>query len=187
MIQVYNDVLPDPMAYRDEALRQTFGDVRTSPDVVFHGIGTVVPATVPDWLFARHPTLQPTLSFFRQSPLWQQEPNYIHTDRDMGDWTAILYLNPNPPPNDGTAFFRHKPTGSTHSTSSTEAEFLEEWQYWRDPEQWEIWYQVEGAFNRLVLFSAELFHARGLPDNYGTGEDARLIQLIFGTGAWSCV
>ena len=40
--------------------------------------------------------LTPTLNFVRQSPAGQVEPNFIHTDADMGDWTALYYLTADP-------------------------------------------------------------------------------------------
>lgn len=40
------------------------------------------------------------------------------------------------------------------------------------------------AAGRLLLFPAPCFHSRAILENYGTaGDDARLIQLVFGTGS----
>ena len=182
MIQVFDGVLADPLAYRQAALAHEFTSVETGPGVVFHGISTSVPATVPDWLVARFPSLQPTLSFFRKSPKGQDEPNFIHTDRDMGDWTAILYLNPEPPKGDGTTFYQRTMTAARSSTSDTEDLLIVEWLDWRQRDLWQPWHRVDAAFNRLVVFTSSLFHARSIPENYGEGDNARLIQLVFGKG-----
>lgn len=104
----------------------------------------------------------------------------LHTDASMGTWTALLYLNPQPPEGDGTAFYRHRATGATGSTDDAEAAD------WLDAEQWERIGLVEGRFNRLLLFSSGLFHARAIPENYGTDRDsARLLQICFGTGEFT--
>ncbi|HEX7766603.1 MAG TPA: DUF6445 family protein, partial [Nitrospira sp.] len=108
-------------------------------------------------------------------------PNYIHTDQDMGAWTGILYLNPDPAHGDGTTFWERKATKERTSTASTMDECLPEWLAWRDCDQWEPWQTVTAKFNRMVLFPAECFHSRALFDNYGsTATEARLIQVLFG-------
>jgi hypothetical protein len=38
---------------------------------------------------------------------------------------------------------------------------------------------VLGRFNRLLIFDAALPHSRAIFENYGEGDDARLIQVIF--------
>lgn len=184
-ILVLDDVLPDPDAYRAAVLARTFRSIPMGP-VTFHGIAECDDPTVPGWIIEHFPEARPSLTFFRRSPAGQAEPNYIHTDRDMGDWTAILYLNPDPPSDDGTTFLRHRASGATASTAATDEQFRTEWTEWRDLSQWERWHTVAAKFNRLLLFHAPLFHARAIADNYGTDDTARLIQLVFGTGALVC-
>jgi hypothetical protein len=181
-VQVYDDVLADPDAYRARAVALPFQSI-TVGAATFHGIAPCEDPTLLQWIVQRHPHARPGLTFFRRSPLGQVEPNFIHTDRDMGDWTAILYLNPDPLAGDGTTFWRHRRTGAMASTADGEAELLSEWQAWRDRSLWKPWRTVEARFNRLVLFPAPLFHSRALPDNYGGLDDARLIQLVFGRGS----
>ena len=121
---------------------------------------------------ARLPGALTTLTFFRQSPLHQEEPNYIHSDEGMGQWTAILYLNPEPAEGDGTTFWRFRPTGAIHGSAREMA---------KDPGLWEPWQHVEAKFNRLLVFDSLYFHSRAIEENYGEGEAARLIQVAFGT------
>jgi RimJ/RimL family protein N-acetyltransferase len=182
-ITVIDDVLPDVDRYRADILNHPFGDVRMSPEVVFHGIAPV-DDTLAQWIEQRFPQLKPQLSFARRSPEGQDEPNFIHTDRDMGEWTGIYYLTADPAPGDGTTFWRWRKTGAIGSHAVTEDEFFEEWAAWRDREQWEPWRVVSAKPNRLVLFPAPYFHSRALEDNYGAAESetARLIQVVFGTG-----
>lgn len=179
-IRVHDQVIADPFTYRDWVRRQATQSVAIGP-ATFHGIAKCPDPALPDWIQAHYPHLTPGITFVRESPAGQVEPNFIHTDRDMGDWTGILYLNPQPAKGDGTTFWRHRITGARASTADS-SQLLPEWQEWRKPLVWQPWTTVAARFNRLVLFPAALFHSRALPDNYGHGESARLIQIIFGTG-----
>jgi hypothetical protein len=179
---VFDDVLADPWAYRQAVLARPFGDIVVGADV-FHGIQLLEDETFPAWIVGRFPQLTPTLSFARQSPRGQREPNYVHTDRDMGEWTALLYLNPQPAPGDGTTFWRHRATGILGSDAGDDTALLEERQTWRDLAQWEPVWQIAAKWGRALVFEADRFHSRSLAENYGTGDDARLVQVVFGLGA----
>ncbi|WP_428673723.1 DUF6950 family protein [Reyranella sp.] len=153
MIDVLDDLLPDPMAYLAEVRRLSFGSVTFGPDT-FKGIALAHRDDV-DRIAETHTRASPALSFFRRSPLGQVEPNYIHCDAGMGDFTGIFYLNPEPAEGDGTAFWE------------------------RSGDDWKMTRLVPARFNRLLLFTAGLHHSRALFDNYGEGDGARLIQVIF--------
>lgn len=182
MIQIHDDVLPDADAYRARALAMRFQTVQDGV-VQFRGIAPCADPTVPMWLVQRYPQLRPTTSFFRQSPLGQVEPHTIHADTSMGDVTAILYLSPDPPEGDGTNFFQHVPTGKLETTAALGSdESQREAVAWFDASQWTRWRHVPAKFNRLVVFPAALFHARAIEENYGAGDEARLIQVIFSEG-----
>ena len=90
-VHIYDDVLDSPGAYRAAALAyefQTF-DVGGSS---WRGFASCQETELIDWLRAMRPDLTPTLSLFRKSPYGQIEPNFVHTDRNMGDWTLLYYL-----------------------------------------------------------------------------------------------
>jgi hypothetical protein len=154
VIRVLDNVLADPHAYRARALAQEFRDVTIGPDT-FRGIAPCpegdVAAVAVQALGA-----EPVLTFFRKSPRGQIEPNYVHSDKDMGSFTGIYYMNPDPPHGDGTKFWE-----------------------WDDGQGWRETAEVEARFNRLLLFSTDLHHSRALYNNYGQGDDARLIQVVF--------
>lgn len=177
---VFDDVLQIPAWYAATARRFDFHSVAVGP-AWFHGIADAKDTPFAKWLQEKFPKTTQTLSFFRESPDGQVEPNFIHTDRDMGDWTAILYLNERPYNGDGTIFWRDKKTGEV---VSTETDVHAEGERWNEPGRFEVATHVAAKFNRCVVFSAPLFHSRALFDNYGTaGHDARLIQIVFGTGS----
>ena len=184
-ILVLEDAVADPEVYRAAALRQQFRDLPAGP-ITFHGMAPIGHSPLATWLETRY-SLVTSFEAFRLSPAEQVEPNFIHTDQDMGAWSGILYLNPAPPDGDGTMFWRHLATGAIASAADTPDLRLAEWRDWRDRALWEPWHTVPAAFNRLCLFPSSYFHSRALFDNWGTGSEARLIQLLFGSGVLPCV
>ena len=95
---VQDDVVSSETVYRSRALDLSFLSYHIAGET-FHGICEApFPDLFKSWLSGQG--LEPALSFFRQSGAGQQEPHYIHHDAMMGDWTAILYLNPEPHPGD---------------------------------------------------------------------------------------
>ncbi len=183
-IRVFDGVLDDPDTYRSAALLCHFEDVPVGNGVVFHGMAGIGHSPLAALIESTFPALQTTYEAFRLSPEGQDEPSFVHTDRDMGDWTAIYYLNPEPPAGDGTTFWKHRETGDIQSTQPDPTfEAL----LWNDRSLWEPWHLVEARFNRLLLFPSPYFHSRAMFENWGTGTDARLIQLCFGNGVLPCV
>lgn len=178
-IQVVDGVLAHPDRYREVALSTCkFGDV---PDngVVFHGISLNTPTNELEVFIAAHfPGLRTKDTALRQSPEGQLEPHLIHSDLSMGVWSAILYLTPKPAPGDGTAFWRRN-DGARESTAETPEGYIADSASWFDRSLWTPWYVVPAVFNRLVLFPSRLYHSRAR-ENYGRGNDARLIQIAFG-------
>lgn len=152
-IKILDNVLPDPMAYLSEVKRLSFRDLTFGPDT-FKGIATSHRDDIDRVAEAETGALS-VLSFFRRSPKGQAEPNYVHSDAAMGRFTGIFYLNPEPRDGDGTAFWE------------------------RYGSEWKMARLVPAKFNRLLTFSAGLHHSRALFDNYGEGDSARLIQVIF--------
>lgn len=177
-ILIFDDVLADPLEYRRAALESTFRTLQFETDrglIVFHGIAlSHATAGLVGWLAARYPDLQTKTTFFRRSPEGQVEPHFRHTDVDMGDWSAILYLNSDPPAGDGTDFWKHRATGElgnpTPHLRSQEGATASAW--------WLVQH-VPARFNRLVMFPSQRYHSRAIFENHGHGETARLTQVAF--------
>ncbi|WP_289295857.1 hypothetical protein [uncultured Reyranella sp.] len=153
MIRILDDVLPDPMGYLSEVRRLPFRNLTFGPDT-FRGIAFAHRRDV-DRVAELQTGGAAVLSFFRRSPLGQREPNYVHSDEGMGRFTGIYYMNPEPAEGDGTAFWE------------------------REGDGWKMVRLVPARFNRLLIFRAALHHSRALFDNYGEGDGARLIQVVF--------
>lgn len=171
LLAVFDDVLPDPQDYRAQALAQPFQTIVTG-DETWKGIAITPADTLARLVTDRIGAAgAPRLTFFRKSPAGQQEPNFIHSDEGMGEWTAILYLNPTPADGDGTVFWRYRPTGAIAGSAR---------EFDKDPALWEPWKQVDAVFGRLLVFDSLYFHSRAIKENYGDGDEARLIQVAFG-------
>lgn len=178
-VLVFDNFLADPERYRAEAIAREYRTYEF-PDVgvTFHGISAPAGAEVPLKLARLFPAAVPTLSFFRRSPAGQVEPHFIHTDVDMGDWTALLYLNQGAPEGDGTAFWRYLPTNEIENP----APHLRSREGMTPAPVWRVWRRVDAKFNRLVVFPATYYHSRAIFENWGQGEGARLTQVTFGKG-----
>lgn len=179
---VFDDVLADPLAYRALCLAMPRQD-HDMLGVVWRGYSKAPDRSLPAWIESRYPTLTVVTNLTRLSPLGQETPNYVHTDTDMGDVTGIFYLNPDPPIDDGTVFYRHRETGRDVSVATDAIDRIEEGFAWRDLANWRRMSIVPARFNRLVLFPAGAYHSRAILENYGdTDEQARLIQICFCVG-----
>ena len=148
----FDNVLKDPKDYVADIYKYGFQDVADG-DNVFRNIQ---PRDIYDE-FAQYVTnvfggYKVSVNFVCKSPLNQEEPNFVHTDEMMGDITCILYLNEDAPSEDGTTIYdqEEKPLAVVYS-----------------------------RFNRMIAFNSDLLHSRNLFENFGEGENARLIQVIF--------
>ena len=169
MIQVFKNVLKDPDGYREQALNQKFSD-KTYGGQTFKGISEVDPEGNPIVMAASEVAIgDPVLSFFRKSPLGQKEPNYIHSDIDMGEFSAVYYMNPEPPPGDGTTFWEIDGRRSGEWDDEVK----------KSLDRATPWTQIPGEYNSMVVFRSDLFHSRSLVENYGHGDSSRLIQVVF--------
>lgn len=124
----------------------------------------------------------PNSMFFRVTNEGMEQA-YIHSDREAGDHTCVVYLTEHDTPT-GTAFFRHKRTGLTEMPSFAEMHdmgILEELKadmVSRDPDKWEQIAYVEGKYNRALIFHAPLFHSRYPLEGIGTTEEeGRLVWV----------
>jgi hypothetical protein len=146
-----DNVLDNPIEYVEEALNGRFVDIPDG-DRVFRGIQIRGNDEFANFVLDLFPDCYIVYNFIRKSPLYQEEPNFIHKDDMMGDLTAILYLNEIHPKEDGTTIYNDDETESC---------------------------VVYSKFNRMLAFDSELLHSRNIYDNFGEGENARLVQVIF--------
>lgn len=178
-VRVIDDAVPDPVALRSHALAQAFQTLSDGA-ATFHGMAVVTDSPVAALVAQILPGARTTLALFRQSPRDQPEPHFIHCDRSMGDWTAVLYLTPDPPAADGTTFWEDRETGARADDAPDLQTYAAQGARWFDQARWRPWSRVPARFNRLLVFPAPLFHSRAIAENYGAGASARLIHVCFG-------
>jgi Family of unknown function (DUF6445) len=122
-------------------------------------------------------------SMFARVSNTDTEKAYIHSDRESGSNTCIVYLSKHDEVS-GTAFWRHKRTGLVEMPSFAEQEKLGiADELAKDMvEHGDAWEQldfVRGIYNRALIFNAPLFHSRFPFTGIGSGEtDGRMI--------WGC-
>jgi hypothetical protein len=127
--------------------------------------------------------IYPNSMFFRVTNE-DTEAAYVHSDRESGDFTCIVYLSDHTE-RSGTGFYRHRKTGMTHMPSFSELaqtpEFFSELKTQMvggSDEHWEQLDFVRGIYNRGVIFDAPRFHARVPRHGFAsTAEDGRMVWV----------
>lgn len=147
----FDNVLSDPKSYVDQIYSNDFIDFVDGNDV-FKNVQSRSNDEFAEFVMACFPYYKISWNFVRMSPFQQKEPNFIHTDDMMGDITCILYLSEKYPKEDGTTIYddSNEPVCTVYS-----------------------------KFNRMVAFDSGVRHSRNIFDNFGTGRDSRLVQVIF--------
>jgi len=127
--------------------------------------------------------IYPNNMFFRVTNV-DTEAAYVHSDRESGDFTCIVYLSDHSEKS-GTGFYRHRETCMTHMPSFAQMsqerdafEKLKREMVEGSDEHWEQLDFVRGIYNRAVIFDAPRFHARSPRHGFGdTVEDGRMVWV----------
>lgn len=150
----FDNVIKDPIAYRKKILSGDFMDA-------FDGVNlfkNIQPLSQSDEFIDflikefKDNKVHPSWNFAKKSPYMQDEPHFIHSDEMMGDLTAILYLNESPPEGDGTTLY---------------------------DDEGKVVLVGHSKFNRAMVFPSDCMHSRNLYENFGNGDDSRLIQVVY--------
>lgn len=188
---VIDNFVADPDSVRQSALAAGFGTWRPNKGEVGSSVYTGMNFWGDHGVLLRgvakamDAPIFPNSMFFRVTNL-DTEGAYVHSDREMGDYTAIVYLSRHEAANSGTALFRHRGTGMERMKSFAEMredpatfEKLKTEMVDGKPDHWEMLKFVPGRYNRAFIFEAPLFHSRFPKHGYGnTAEDGRMI--------WAC-
>lgn len=190
MINIIENFTPRIDEVRESALASGFGTWRPNTGEV----GSSIYEGMNFW--GKHALMLHALAFYMGQPVYPNsmffratnedtEGAYVHSDRESGDFTCIVYLSAH---NDryGTSFYRHRASGMTCMPSFAELreqpdlfEQLKREMVEGSDEHWELMDFVRGAYNRAVIFDAPRFHARSPRHGFGSmPEDGRLI--------WAC-
>ena len=202
---VCDDFLPDPLAWRQQALAHDFLDASAHRHGNFPGRqtrgGHAPPALLQRICTALGRSLKwswPGHGAFRISPSGSLARSDIHVDH--GDsrvaYAGVLYLSLPQACQGGTSFWRHRETGWFRAPSPAQAAasrhgslagFMRAQaaggaqgfdQLAQGRGQWDLLFEVPMRFNRLIVYRSDCFH--GISQVFGAGpDDARLTQLFF--------
>jgi hypothetical protein len=128
--------------------------------------------------------IYPNSMFFRVTNE-NTESAYVHSDRETGDLTCLVYLSKHEGLS-GTGFYRHRESGFIRMPSFAQLatmpklfEKLKVQMVKGSDEDWEQVNFVDGKYNRAVIFDAPRFHARTPKHGFGSSvEDGRMV--------WAC-
>lgn len=174
---VTDDFYRDPAEVRSFALRQDFGVKGNYPgartraflhDELVAAIQFIVKLPITYW---PRDTYNGAFQFSTEA-----DQTWVHADHTT-IWSGVVYLTPGAPAGAGTAFFRHRETGSEAYPDDP----LQRQQCDRDASLWDRWAmtdRVGNRFNRLVLFRGIRFHSS--TGHFGDSkENGRLFQTFF--------
>ena len=100
--------------------------------------------------------------------------SWIH--RDATEWSAVVFLTPNPPKDGGTKMYIHKPTQKSYADTKEIEEQMNKSTY--KEEDWELLDRIGNQYNRCILFRGKRSH---ISDRYFGKDlnDGRLFQTFF--------
>lgn len=128
--------------------------------------------------------------YWRRNLAREENETYIHSDVQIGTYTAVAYLTPRELCQGGTAFWRHKKYGWTRQPTKDEMRALglpDTPEFWQeiyqdgfDESKWDLLDVAEMKWNRLVIFPSAHFHSRYPKESFGRApDDGRLIKVFF--------
>jgi hypothetical protein len=164
-ITVLDNFLQDPEAHLEDINSNVFQDFQDG-ERVFKNIQLRSGDEVESKLLSIIQEFDCSYNFVRKSPKSQEEPNWIHHDKMIGDMIAILYLNKEHPDVAGTSIFKHQ--GSF--IGKEDQPIVED----ATPT-----INIAMQFNRMVVLPAHVYHGRNMVNNFGKDSNSRMVQILF--------
>jgi hypothetical protein len=190
MLDVIDGFLSDPGPVRASALASGFGTWRPNKGDIgadsYGGVNFVGDHATPLKRLSAHlkrPVIPNSMFFRITNP--SMEHALIHSDREYGENTAILYLSPESPERSGTGFYRHRETGIEDmpplSMLMQHPEFFKKIRQQMldaDERDWELYRFVDAKYNRCLVFSGSKIHCRIPKTGFGSkDEDSRMVWV----------
>lgn len=181
---IIDGFLDNAEAFRQYAINESYEGV-TSPfdNIHYPDISLKVPPNIEMEIKSKlaerdiGPITNSTI-FMRMSKAGVKAPHQAHTDKIMGDYTLLLYLNKDEDCQGGTDILKHIDGMEVHPTAQEEISLWE-----RDaniPEQWTKTGFCPMKFNRAFVLRSDLFHRSQPLGGFGdTPENSRLVLIMF--------
>lgn len=188
---IIDDFLYDAEDFRKYAVKRSYSGVTNPQDgVVYPDVTIDIPEEIKleiteklslicgtltqDYAVKVHPKVM----FMRLSKKGVHVPNQAHTDKNIADYTLLLYLNVDEECQGGTDILEHIEGMKIHPQNEEEKVIWE-----KDaniPEQWVKVGFCPMKFNRAFLLRSDLFHRAQPVGGFGkTNEDGRLVLTVF--------
>lgn len=178
-LAVIDDFHPYPQALREHALHQIYEDWPGPDGEVYKRICRL---EIPGIRHLVERVMGPVemLGMAYRINHSQEKPNAaIHSDMGWGTHALVLYLSEGP---SGTAFWRHRNTGTDYIAPGDVWLFEQICSDWNDESKWEQRQFVEMKMNRALIYESALFHSRYPFEAFGRDEvSGRLIVVAFFT------
>ena len=179
---IFDEFFDDPMAVKRSIDAEPINDIKYQDGVVYPNIA-MLPAKVENEILAKLRTvfgpITPKLMFARYSFEHTNPPHWAHSDREIAEFLALIYLSEDFRPQVGTAVVRHALGFETHPTDPERQKLLIE--HANRKELWEVVYECPARFNRMFVLNADLLHA-SMGEFGKTKEDGRLVVSVFFDG-----
>lgn len=177
---IFDDFFDDPMRAKALINMQPMRDVKYSDGVIYPNIAEL-PDSVAEEIRGKlkmifGPGIREVISFARYSFQKDVPPHWAHSDMNIAQFLALIYLNEGQE-YAGTACLRHKSMGfEMHPGNDLHKDILLGHANKRD--EWEVTFECPARFNRLFILNAALIHAA--MGQYGEGkDDGRLVVSFF--------
>jgi hypothetical protein len=187
MIEVFDNFVGNLESVRQSALQSGFGSWHPGKGDLglpfYEGVNFWGDhATLFRALYEKVGQFVPSSMFFRiTNP--SMEHALVHSDREYGDYTAIVYLTE--AEGSGTGFYRHRQTGwedcppieTLRRDPAFMAQLRQQMLDARD-EDWELYRVVDAKLNRCLVFDGPKIHCRLPKIGYGTDEtNSRMVWV----------
>ncbi|HUN93312.1 MAG TPA: DUF6445 family protein [Burkholderiaceae bacterium] len=207
-LRIVDDVLADPLGYRQRALGLDFGEFAGAPGVNFPGRQTAgqpcdgIMAYIARLLGRDVMWQSPDNGAFRVSGAASQARSDIHVDPPSPSggtmMAGLLYLTLPQDCRGGTSFYRHRDSGWVRRPSDEDVraagypsfeQFQRRWTaaagvrgfdalVAERSRDWDWLFEIPLRFNRLAMYRGDYFHA--VSEVFGsTPADSRLVQLFY--------
>lgn len=176
-IFVIDDFYPFPDKLREFALAQTYIDWRGPDGEIYKRICLIDIPGLTNMLRHIFGSIEMLGQAFRLNYNGEEPNSSIHSDVGWGTHALVLYLSKG---ESGTAFWRHKKTGTVRIELGDEWLFEQIAQDWNNPDAWEKRRFVPMEFNRAVIYESAFFHSRFPFEAFGnSAKNGRLIAVAF--------